>query len=258
MKKNWQTLAVVAACLLEAACQPSRPKAANDEESALREAGYARAPVITGVSQSDPGTFVIAGLASQDGRVRVVYQGSRAVGVTADSKGRFRAEVPATAAGGIYDLSMDDSGRPMHADGRLFIPAGHPEKAVLLRSGSPSLPLVNASAVAVVDIGGNGGAAVSGRIAQTMAVTLKVGDDVRGQAKSDAKGDYSVTTRIERPTPTPVMWDFTLDAGGVSVAKSLSVSLPDAAAGDKVTPVDGGWRVDWVLPGGGVQSSFVY
>ncbi len=260
MKKNWQTFALIAPCLLLlAACQPNRPKAANDEESALREAGYARAPVITGVNQSDPSTFVVTGLASGDGRVRVVYQGTHAVGVTADSKGRFRAELPATAQGGIYDLSMDDNGRPMHADGRLFIPQGHPEKAVLLRSGSPSQPLLNPNTVAaVIDIGGNGGAAISGRTAPNSDVKLMEGGDLRGQTRSDAQGNYSLTTRILPPTETPETWSFTLQAGTATVNENIPVVLPNAAVGDQVTPIGSGWRVDWVLPGGGMQTSFVF
>lgn len=263
MKKKLQRTSLILAALILSgtglsACHPRDTQAANDDESALHAAGYARAPVITGVSQGDSSTFVVTGLASQDGRVRIVYQGNRATGVTADSNGRFRAEVPATLVGGVYDLSMDDNGRPMHADGRLFIPPGHPEKAVMLRSGSPSVPVANAGTViAVIDIGGNGGAAVSGRAAAGAVVKLLDGGDLRGQVKSDSMGDYSVTTRIEPPTATPVTWTFTLQAGTTSVDKAVSVSLP-AAAADQVSVVDGGWRVDWGLPGGGVQSTFVY
>lgn len=250
---------MLASCLALAACQPSRPKTADDEESALREAGYARAPVITGVNQSDPSTFVVTGLATQNGRVRVVYQSSHSVGVTADSKGRFRADVPAAAPGGIYDLSMDDNGRSMHADGRLFVPQGHPEKAVLLRSGTPSQSLLNANTVvAVIDIGGNGGAAVTGRVAPNSDVKIFEGTDLRGQARSDAQGNYSITTRILPPTETPATWSFTVQTGNASLNENVVVSLPNSAARDQISAVDDGWRVDWVLPGGGMQSSFVF
>jgi len=259
MKKNPQIL--ILACAVLAACHPA-PKttaSANEEDAAMRVAGYARAPVLTGATQNGEETFVIAGNARPDGRVRVQYQGRRAVGTTADSDGHFRIEVPAANPGGIYDVSMEDSGRLMHAEGRLFVPFNHPEKAVLLRAGSASLPLNNmAATVATVDYDGSGGAALSGKVTPHTQVDLLMDGEIRGRAVSDDEGRYSLTTQIPPPVSGAAGLDLTIQAGKISTQKTVPVSLPDKSAGDRVSAVDGGWRVDWTLPGGGMQTTLVY
>jgi len=225
----------------------------------MRAAGYARAPVLTGVTQNGEGVFVIAGNARPDGRVRVLYQGRRAVGVTADSAGHFKVEVPAANPGGIYDVSMEDSGRLMHAEGRLFVPFNHPEKAVLLRPGASSLPLdAMAGTIATVDYDSSGGAAVAGKVTPRTQVDLVMGGEIRGRTDSDALGRYSLTTQIPPPAGATAVLGLTIQANKISSVRSVPVSVANVTGGDRVTAIDGGWRVDWVLPGGGMQSTLVF
>lgn len=254
MKKKLQIL--LAGCCALAGCHPAPKPPAADPDTAMQAAGYARAPVIRGVTAGGGGTFVIAGDARPDGRVRVQYQGSRAIGVTADSDGHFKAAVP---SGGIYDVSMEDSGRLMHAEGRLFVPQDHPDKAVLLRAGASSLPLDNmAATVATFDYDNSGGAAVSGKVTPKTQVDLVMGGEIRGRAVSDDQGQYSLTTQIPPPGSGPAALAITIQAGKISANKTVPVSPSDPSGGDRTTAIDGGWRVDWLLPGGGMQSTLVY
>ena len=137
LKKTCFVLALSAlACLT--ACK-EKPKT-TEATSAMEAAGYWRAPEITGVDQAGSNMFVVTGQTIANARVRFGYSGQRAVGVTSDSKGRFRAELPSSPEGGLFDLSTEDGGRSMHADGRLFIPAGAIGGAIIDRLINKTLP----------------------------------------------------------------------------------------------------------------------
>ncbi|WP_443747303.1 hypothetical protein [Asticcacaulis solisilvae] len=246
------TLAALSAC--------DKPKVAPrpDHAAELRAAGYTGAPVITAVSQPSPGTVVVTGKALPDGRVRFLYGQDRAVGVTADSQGRFSAELPISGAGGLYDLSMEDSGALLHAEGRLFVPAGQPAKAVLLRPGSPAAPLTPPGlGIVVVDYDSAGALGVVGRVAPRAGINLVVDSEVRAQPISDPNGMYSAVTQIAPPTDNKAMVTVSAEAAGAEWKRAVPVSKP-AADQDAVTAIDGGWRVDWRMPGGGVQTTLVF
>ncbi len=239
------------------ACDAGKPKADDDGEAALRKAGYTPAPQITGVQQNGPSGFVITGQADPDGRVRFLYGQQRAIGVTADSKGRFRAELPAGPMGGLYDLSIEDTGRLLHAEGRLFIPPMHPTKAVLMRTGSPSQSLFNeGEALAVMDYDGAGAAAFSGRVAPRTQVNIILNGEIRARVTSDDKGFYSATGQMNAPSANPAIVTVGLQAGAIQANHQVPVSLP--ADADRVTAQGEGWRVDWALPGGGIQTTLVF
>ncbi len=257
-------LAALLACGLTA-CQPPAPKPVAPEDAAaaaLEARGYTHAPAITSVAASNPGFIVIGGDAPADSRVRFAFAdslkgGAQAVGVTADGQGHFHAEVPVTAAGGLYDVTVDDGGRPRQAEGRLFVPPGRPDKAVLMRPGAPSRLLQpGALGVMVADYDAAGAFAVSGRVAPDADVTVMVNDEIRAQVHSDAKGDFDAETQVPPPGPEPQAVTVVVQAAKASFRRDLQVVNP--SAGDYVTPITAGWRADWKLPGGGGQSTVVF
>ncbi len=242
------------ACLV--ACQ-EKPKAA-DATSAMEAAGYWRAPEITGVDQAGSNMFVVMGQTIANARVRFGYSGQRAVGVTSDSKGRFRAELPSSPEGGLFDLSTEDGGRSMHADGRLFIPAGAPGKAVLMRPGAPSLALFNdIMPVAVIDYDRAGALAIAGRVAPTTTVEVILNGEIRARTTSDDRGFYTATTQIDPPEETEAANTLSIMAGGKETVRNFNDSLM-ATDTDRITRFADGWRIDWVLPGGGMQTTLVF
>ena len=242
------------ACL--AACK-EKPKA-TEATSAMEAAGYWLAPEITGVDQTGSNIFVVTGQTIPNARVRFSYSGNRAVGVTSDSKGRFRAELPSGPNGGLFDLSTEDRGRSMHADGRLFIPAGAPDKAVLMRPGSPSLALFNdLAAVAVIDYDRAGALAIAGRVAPTTSIEVILNGEIRARTTSNDRGFYTATTQIEPPVKAATDNTLSVIAGGKESVRNFSDSLI-TVDGDRITRFEDGWRVDWVLPGGGMQTTLVF
>ncbi len=254
----WLAPVLCAAAIGLGGCQKPRATPGTDHAAELREHGYIGAPVITAVSQPSPGTVVVTGQALPDGRVRFLYGQARAVGVTADSQGRFTAELPISGAGGIYDLSMEDAGALQHAEGRLFVPSGQTAKAVLLRPGSPAAPVTPPGlGIVAIDYDSAGALGISGRVAPRAAVNLVVNGELRAQPISDTNGKYSAVTQVPPPSGTPMAITLTAEAAGAEWKRTISVSAPTGDQ-DAVSAVAGGWRIDWRIPGGGVQTTLVF
>lgn len=247
--------ALVGASLGLAACQPAA-KAEKDGPAALLEAGYSPTPVITSVTSEASDSLLISGQARPDGRVRFLYGQQRAVGVTADSKGHFVAELPVNPQGSVFDVSMEDSGRLMHAEGRLFVPPGQPSKAVMMRPGSPSLPVAATPGIFAVDYDAAGALAIAGRVAPKTHVRLTI-DGVGIDRTSDAGGYFTAVMQIAAPGDSAMPIALSVDAGGSVWQRNVTVTRA-AAGSDQVTPIAEGWRVDWVLPGGGMQTTLVF
>lgn len=256
----------VAGCAL-AACQPPRPAAPKDPAAAAAAAleahGYTLAPTISAIALGDPGFVVVSGAAPPDSRVRFSFTdplrgGAQAVGVTADGQGRFRAEVPITSGGGLYDITVDDGGRPRQAEGRLFVPPGRPDQAVLLRAGVPSrLMWPKDLGISVADYDAAGAFAVSGRVAPGADVTVIVNNEIRDLGRSDPRGDFDAATQIPKPGPAPQTVTVIVQTAKAEFRRDVQVAAPPGP-GDRFTAVPGGWRVDWQVPGGGEQSTVVF
>ncbi len=268
MKKKCRFLLVASICAgflpvaaVLSGCQPKAPKAESDDWSTLRPAGYAIAPVVTAVTAAGPGMIAVEGHALPDSRVRFLYGPETKqlrIGVTADSKGRFVAELPANPQGSVFDLfATDDSGRMVQAEGRLFVPPDQPAKAIMMRPGTPSMPVyTQTSGLAVVDYDSLGAFAVAGRVAPRSSVTLTVGE-VKVQRTSDSNGYFNAVMQILQPTDQVMPLNLQVEAGGAIWKRDIGVSRP-AGEGDLVTPIPQGWRVDWHVPGGGVQTTLVF
>lgn len=260
------TVLAAATCLL-AACQPPRPApkdSAAEEAAALEAKGYTHAPAITAVAGGEPGFVVVGGDAPADSRVRFAFTdplkgGVQAVGVTADALGHFHAEVPMTASDGLYDITVDDGGRPRQAEGRLFVPPDHPERAALLRPGAASRLLrPHALGVTMSDYDAAGAFAVSGRVAPDAAVTVIVNNEIRALVRSDHQGNFDAATQVPKPGPVPQTETVIVQAGKDSFRRDVQVVGADPATGDRMTATPDGWRIDWHLPGGGGQSTVVF
>jgi hypothetical protein len=261
MKKLWSFLVSVSISACVSGCHPAPPQAKRDDSATLRAAGYAAAPVVTAVTQAAPGMIAVEGQALPDSRVRFQYGKEEAplrIGVTADSKGNFVAELPASPQGSVFDLfSMDDNGRMVHAEGRLFVPPDQPGKAVMMRPGMPSLPVYSrTSGLAVVDYDAAGAFAVAGRVAPHSSVNLTVGDQ-HFQRNSDAQGYFNAVMQIPPPTDQVAPLNVQAEAGGAVWKRDIGISKASGES-DQVTPMPQGWRIDWKVPGGGLQTTLVF
>ncbi|EGF90344.1 hypothetical protein ABI_33620 [Asticcacaulis biprosthecium C19] len=268
------------------ACQPVKPSAEAAAAAELRARGYSRVPEVTSVIQEGE-VFVVFGQATQRGRVNLIYSGTNAAGQSvrsylgdeADKTGQFRVpEVPIGVNGGLYDLTVDSErdrdaetatsqapdsvqidqrGRTMRAEGRLFVPRGRPDKAAMLLPGGAARSLSKEKLIlAAADYDSTGGIAVAGHVAPTTTVNLVVSGIIIGRSQSDDQGRYQVTGQIAAPGELETGLEIEIETDKQSEKRTIPVSLP--APGDRITPVDGAWRVDWTLPGGGVQTTIVF
>lgn len=256
LARRLYVLSAVALAVAAAGCSP-KPEASQDPDAYMRSKGYARAPQILSVTGSG-GVATVSGQAVPEGRVRFLYGGQRAIGVTADSKGRFKADLPLSGQGGLFDVAVEDTGRLVQAEGRLFIPPEAPQKAVLMRSGSSSLPVApQGQGIAFVDYDAAGAMMITGVAKPGAAISAVVdGESWPKQAQAATDGSFTAVTQIPPPGDTVAAVNVTVQAGGQSFQRAVPVSHP--TAGDSVTPVDGGWRVDWAVPGGGMQTTIVF
>ena len=219
---------------------------------------------IASVAAGDAGFITVGGNAPANSRVRFSFSdplkaGAQAVGVTADGQGHFSAEVPITSSGGLYDVTVDDGGRPRQAEGRLFVPPGRPDHAVLLRPGAPTRLLwPHEPGIMVADYDGAGAFAISGLVAPDTEVTVIVNNEIRDLGHSDHQGNFDAATQIPQPGPVPQTVTVIVQAAKADYRRDVQVVGVPAGAGDRVSPALGGWRVDWQLPGGGVQSTVVF
>jgi len=259
--------AALGASMLLGACQPPHKAARSPQaeaDAAMEAQGFTHAPTIGGVAPgAEPGFVVISGLAPADSRVRLVFsdplKGGQAVGVTADAQGQFHAEVPMTAGGGIYDLSVDDGGRVRSAESRLFVPPTAPDKATLLRPGSISRLLQpGAMGIMAVDYDAAGAFAVSGRAEPDTALDVIVNGEIRAQVRSDAQGMFEAATQVPKPGPAPQPVSIIVQAGKAAYTRDVQVVAVTTGAKDQVTESPADWRVDWRLPGQGTQSTIVF
>ncbi len=249
-------LLLAVACIAPG-CSP-KTEQAQDAEAYLRSKGYSRAPQIEAIVPDDAGNVTASGRAAPDGRVRFLYGGQRAIGVTADSKGRFKADLPVGGQGELFDVSVDDGGRLMQAEGRLFVPPSNPQKAVMLRPGLPSQPVHgDADPISILDFDNTGALVLTGKVAPRTEVTLGVDGQGITTATSDATGLYYMQVHVAPPAAGAKI-SLNVQAGSVNAQRAFDFSPADPKAGDRITPADSGWRVDWVLPGGGMQTTVVF
>ena len=250
-----------------AACQPSHPASkdpAAEDAAALEANGYTHAPVITAVMPGDAGFVVISGTAPADSRMRFAFSdplkgGTQAVGVTTDGQGQFRAEVPITANGGLYDITADDGGRLRQMEGRLFVPQGRPDKATLLRPGSASRLLRSqALGVLLADYDAAGAFAVSGRVAPDAEVIVIVNDEVRAEVHSDGQGAFDAKTQVPIPGPVPEAISVIVQTPKASFRRDVQVAARSTPFVERMTAAPDSWRVDWQMAGGGGQSTVVF
>ncbi len=251
-------LAVLTGLAVATGCSP-KPEAAQDPDAYLRAAGYSPAPQILSVT-GNGNTAIITGQALPGGRVRILYGEQRAIGLTADTKGRFSADVPLGPEGGLFDISMDDAGRMMQAEGRLFIPLGAPQKAILLRGGAPSLAVSPKAVqgVAVIDYDAAGAMTVMGRVTPGAAIVVTVDNESwPKQPPAGADGLFVAVCQFLPPQADTTPINVTVAAGSQTWNRVIAVSAPPS--GDRITAVEGGgWRVDWAVPGGGMQTAMVF
>lgn len=246
-----QSLPVVAALAL-AGCspQPPPPVPAGGRQD---EAGYLPPPTVDRFQSVGP-EIEITGLAAAGARVQLTRPGGERLTAEADPDGRWRLRV---AGGGpmVFGLSQVVQGRTLQAEGYVF----HSPAAGgwLLRAGAAARPLGDAGRqTLVIDYDRRGGTVISGLAPPEGLLVAQIDGRRAGEGRSEASGRYEI--RLNGPVP---MGESRLRVFGEGLNREMLLRLsPPAPLVDgpvRVTPQVGGLRIDWMTPGGGVQSTQV-
>jgi hypothetical protein len=254
-------LASLLACALSlAACDADTSawtsgKAAPPAGSAA-EAGYVAPPKITWASHSDSG-IALTGAARPGARVRLGPPQGDPMFAVADGTGVWTLALPPSENVRLYGLSMAIGDRAVQSEGYLMV---LPEGQVLqLRAGAGAWTLAapsKAPRLLTVDHDAEGGAVVSGSAPAGGALQARIDHSavVAGRSRADGHFDLALSEPL---APGAHEIELIGDAGRDTVSVPVAPAEPLSAPfrGER-TPF--GWRVDWLTPAGGVQTTLVF
>jgi hypothetical protein len=231
-----------------------RDPATTKTEQVAPQAGYLKPPSV--VSTVREGNAVaLSGQAEPLASVRLGAPTGEALVGKADAAGAWRLVTPLAAEPRLYGLSMTIAERTVQAQGYLMIkPDGG---AVLLRAGAGAEVMGQTSPsprILAIDYDRGGGGVVSGVGTPGAGLGVRVDRSTRGEGKVGADGRFSIS--LDQPLATGMRTIQVAGEGGEQqVVVDISPPTPPNAGPAASTLTAAGWRVDWMTPGGGLQTT---
>jgi hypothetical protein len=203
----------------------------------------------------------LSGSAPAGGRVRLATPAGQALFAEVDNAGRWTVLLGPVAEPRIFGLSVTRKGRGAQAEGYVVVtPQG---QAALLRAGAGARRIDRAArpGLRAIDFDRGGGVEVSAAAPAGAAILLHLDGRLAAQGVADAAGHYDASL----PTPgsstaiRPGTHQVQVSGDGFSdtVAFQVSPSAPLAQGPARSQLTGAGLRVDWMTPGGGVQSTIL-
>lgn len=249
-----------AAALIVGCNRPSadwRTDRANAQPDA--PSGYLRPPQVLGAVRGGDGGAVLSGQSEPDVRLRLASPDGGAYGATADDGGRWTIAIPASAEVRLFGLSEEAAGRVVQGEGYVAVLPAPCRPAVLLRAGAGAALLEQSPALRIVavDFDAAGGAVVSGTASPGAAVRGVVDGAAAGETHAGPRGHFSMALA---ETLKDGAHQIQVQSPAGATLALVKVSAPQPATG---VPYRGqrlgdAWRIDWLTPGGGPQSTVVF
>ena len=231
--------------------------AASTSGGQASESAYRPPPSVLAAQHTANGVVVLVGRADAGDRVRLAAStGARTPAVT-DGRGGWRARLAPAGEVRLFGLAAFGQGRTVQAQGYLAVT---PDGLVAqLRAGAgaevlrPGPPL----RILAVDYDRKGGAVVSGADRPGATVALSADGLQRGRIAVNHDGRFAMA--LDEPL-APGPHRIEADDGGARAAVSLSVTPAAPLTGGpfRAGREAGGWRIDWLTPGGGGQTTFLF
>lgn len=209
------------------------------------------------------GGVVIRGVAAPGSRVRLATPAGAVVFAVSDIKGDWNVRLGTAADVRLFGLSMmlgepPAPQRVVQSQGYLFVLPGG--ASGLLRSGAGALPLTQGTTrlkIFSVDHDREGGAVVSGVAAPGEQLSVRVDGVTRGRATADRAGRFSAP--LNQPL-TPGTREIVVlgERATSSVRPPISVAAPLPSPPFRAERTVFGWRIDWMTPGGGLQTTLIF
>ncbi len=234
--------------------------AAGADPEATEEPGYLAPPMADAVRPTGAG-WALSGSAPAGASVRLASPQGEALSAAVDARGRWTLMLPPAAEPRIFGLSATTKGRQIQSEGYVLVtPKG---QAAVLRAGAGARRIDPAArpGLRAIDFDRGGGLEVSATAAPGATVILKLDGREAAEGRADAAGRYAASlpaagsqTRI-----LPGAHQAQVFGDGFSDSVAFQVAaVPPLAEGplrSQFTPA--GLRVDWMTPGGGVQSTIL-
>ena len=222
------------------------------------EASYVAPPQAKEAVRQGDGRVILTGQAEPNSRVRLQTPEGRADGGTVGGNGAWSMPMPGGL--GIYGLSEDLGGRVVQAEGYLVILPAPGRVAALLRAGGGTEPLGRGGGplrITAADFDGGGGAMVSGLGPPGAVLKLIIdGAAAPGEGKVDARGRFFIASPLMLK---PGTHQIRVQSQTEGAQADIAVGPAGPISGSPIRAVRQGgvWRVDWITPGGGVQTSLI-
>ncbi len=260
---GWSKATFVGLALLLAACsrggaawrQADAPSPPNPEES-----GYLRPPLVLDSQRGADGAVTLSGRSAP--QVRVRFSGppptGAAYGATADDKGNWSVATPLASEVRLFGVAEELVGRDVLGEGYVAVLPSPGPGGAILRAGGGAAVLARPAGmrIAAVDYDSSGAAVVSGFAKPGATARLFIDGTPVGEARANDRGRFSVSLSAGLK---PGDHEARVESGDQSAAAKFSVDPPRPVSGlpyrGERTPV--GWRVDWLTPGGGEQTTLI-
>lgn len=216
-------------------------------------------PRFTAFDRLPDGQIQVVGRAEPNARVRLSSPDGAAYGATTDSRGAFSLAVPKADGVRLFGLAEDVGGRLIQGEGYLALLPAPGRPAILLRAGvGAQAPGASSAApqIAAVDFDAGGGAVVSGLAHPGSSLRLSIDGVPGGEARADAQGRFSFAlAAMVKPGDHELV---VLSPGGQAHARfSVGPSGPITGLPFRGQRQAGDWRIDWLTPGGGAQTTLI-
>jgi hypothetical protein len=255
--KSTSAVLLFVAAIALAGCGSRAPAARPEGEAAAQEAGNLTPPQLDSVRPGPTG-ITLAGAAPAGAKVRLATPAGQASFATADALGRWTLVRPPASEAQIFGLSASEHGRQVQAEGYVLVaPQG---QAALLRAGTGALR-IDAPARAglrAIDFDRGGGVEVSAQVAPGATVILRLDGREAAEGRATPAGRFAVSLGSQTPIrPGAHLIQISGDGFADQVTAQLSPAAPLAQGPVRSQLNPAGLRVDWMTPGGGVQSTLL-
>ncbi|WP_297514234.1 hypothetical protein [uncultured Caulobacter sp.] len=248
---------VAASAALLTACEPGAPVAPErPDKPDSAEAGYVAPPVVE-AARREGDRVILSGQGAPDADVRLGSPTGEAVMSKTDAKGRWNLAVRAAPGVRLFGLSTTRDGRAVQAEGYVMVAEGG--EVALLRAGAGAERLARGSSsprILAVDVDREGGAVVSGVAAPGAGLNVRVDRVTRGGGRTDDAGRFSISLNAAM-TPGPHDIQVAGEGGEDAASVVVSPARPLVAGPVRADRLAEGWRVDWMTPGGGIQTTLL-
>ena len=220
------------------------------------EAGYLQPPRVTAI-RAVPAGLALTGAAAPGARIRLGTPTGELRYASTSEAGRWAIVIPRSADLRLFGVSMTVGARTVQAEGYLAVtPDG---RAAQLRAGAGALVLSRPSRrplILALDFDRDGAAMVSGVGTVGAEIGLRLDRAAAGGATIDRQGRYSFA--LVRPMAS-AGHELEISGEGGEQVLAVSASRP-APLGQpfRAGRVPNAWRIDWMTPGGGVQSTILF